>query len=271
MRYIKGIKCILVFLFSLNLSVAFANSTLSVTELTIEAGQEFVIQPGFTTLEIATLEMKEGSRIVVPVENGNQIFLIEEGIFHKGAAIISAGTVGDAAAEPKQPGGKGTDGSNITFQIASADFRLGATPTSEPFFKISSTGGEGGQGGRGGHGRNAARKHCSGGDGHPAGNGGTGASGGSGGNGGNILATISLIPDHPTISPENILLESLAGPGGQGGEGGSGGRGAHGRCCAKVLGKCTFKRGGYRRGKSGAAGESGPAGNSGNVQLTLDN
>ena len=190
---------------------AFADTTISVAEFRVPAGETRTIPPGSALLVVDSLILEKGATL--EITPGVEMFTIKakKSEFGEGTTISAKGPDG-------AQGQNGFAGSTLYLYLGEATF-LGTT--------INTTGGAGGKGVTGSKGRAGQRALCPSTPGHNGNPGGTGGTGGTGGKGGDIF----VFTANSQTLPTNLLMQPAGGTKGPWGEGGSGGDLGQGTKC----------------------------------------
>jgi len=245
--------------------------------LHVKAGQQWVVEPGQTSLALDKLVLEDGAKIVfapgvkqwhveaIEANIGDNVIIDGRGQSGGSAAdnttqLATAGTCAEGKpGAAGDAGSHGTDGVNITLKLGVSQLEG---------LQVLTAGGAGGSGGKGADGQHGGKiNKCQGPDGGAGGAGGAGGSGGQGGDGPISYWDPAGKADMKEIA-RRIEIAAAGGTGGKPGAGGVGGGAVEGEFWT-VAGPNRKKwLGAGTPGENGLQGTDGVAGADGEVTVS---
>jgi hypothetical protein len=239
-------------------------------DLTVPAGQTYVVGPAQSDLRLDHLTLGDNARITFAPGVGSwrvyakQVSIGQNVVIDGRGADGAAGSAGLARtgeAKDCEEGRAGANGGVGGSGTNGVDMSLWWNVEKLGSLSIQAGGGNGGAGGAGSRGQNAgAVNRCEGPAGGVGGNGGIGGSGGKGG-------AIGLTYFGAAALGEKVRIVNSGGQPGAGGAGGGGGAASEGKFQRSATGERWYKGG--SPGVAGRAGAGGTAGAEGIVQLQV--
>ncbi len=243
-------------------------------DLTVPAGQTYVISAAQSDLRLDHLTLGDNARIAFAPGVSNWRVYAKQASIGQNVVIDGRGAVGAAgkpgaaregkakSCEDGRAGGTGeaggTGGNGVALNLWWGVETLGS-------LAIQADGGNGGNGGNGGRGQDSGSvNYC---EGPHGGQGGAGGRAGDGGKGGDVVLSYFAGAKAGTVS-ERIRISSVGGQPGTGGTGGTGGGASEGKFQRTPGGSDRWIKGG-EPGTAGGVGAQGARGAAGAVQFEV--